>query len=193
MENICGGHISIHITGWLVSTNVLHGDALPIAFDDQRTVVCDGYAKELYMNGDGKVTVMRKYRIEKLAFPVDGYLYNVQMLTCVDGGQNYYYCGIGKYCKTEQEAKEYIMSEQTWHLGDTCFMFTNKAKGYIAEYTVEGFDGQYYGIRRGAYYHRVSPERIFHSREEALASISTPVDGIHLPDGNGEEDSGITM
>ncbi len=64
------------------------------------------------------------------------------------------------------------MKNREWKIGDTCVMFTNKAKGYTAEYTVENFDGIYYGIRRGAYYHRVSPNRIFPSREDALASLA---------------------
>lgn len=63
------------------------------------------------------------------------------------------------------------MGNNGWKIGDTCVMFTNKVKGYTAEFTVENFDGVYYGIRRGNYYHRVSPNRIFHSREEALGSL----------------------
>ncbi len=58
-----------------------------------------------------------------------------------------------------------------WKPGDTCVMVTNKAKGYTTEFTVESFDGKYYGIRHGAYYHRVSPNRIFPNREAALASL----------------------
>lgn len=52
---------------------------------------------------------MRKYVIEKLAFPLDGiYNYNAKVLTSTDGGKTYWYCGIGKFCKTEEEAQEYI-------------------------------------------------------------------------------------
>ncbi len=58
-----------------------------------------------------------------------------------------------------------------WKPGDTCVMVTNKAKRYTSEFTVVGFDGKYYGIRRGSYFHRVSPNRIFPSREAALASL----------------------
>ena len=52
--------------------------------------------------------VKHKYEIEKPAFPVDGYNYNVKVLISIDGGENFYYCGIGKFCKTEEEAAEYI-------------------------------------------------------------------------------------
>ena len=52
--------------------------------------------------------VKRKFRTEKLKFLVDGYKYNVQVLTSIDGGKNYYYCGIGKFCKTREECKQYI-------------------------------------------------------------------------------------
>ncbi len=64
------------------------------------------------------------------------------------------------------------MEKRDWKPGDTCVMFTNKAKGYTAEFTIENFDGMYYGIRRGQYYHRVAPSRIFPTREDALASLA---------------------
>ena len=55
------------------------------------------------------VTVIKKYRVEKLHFPVDGvYNYNVQELTSVDGGQTFWYCGFGKFCRTLEEANEYV-------------------------------------------------------------------------------------
>ena len=54
------------------------------------------------------VSVKHKYNIEKTAFPIDSYNFNVQVLISVDGGKNFYYCGIGKFCKTEEEAAEYI-------------------------------------------------------------------------------------
>ena len=53
-------------------------------------------------------SVKHKYNIEKPAFPIDGYKFNVQVLISVDGGENFYYCGIGKFCKTEQETAEFI-------------------------------------------------------------------------------------
>lgn len=52
--------------------------------------------------------IKRKYNIEKLAFPVDGkYNFNAQVLTSVDG-ENYYYCGIGKFVETVQDAIIYF-------------------------------------------------------------------------------------
>ena len=52
--------------------------------------------------------VKKKVVIHKLAFPIDGvYWFDVKLLTSIDGGLNYYYCGYGRFCKTEQEAEEY--------------------------------------------------------------------------------------
>lgn len=59
--------------------------------------------------------VKRKYNIEKLNFPVDGYEYNAQVYISIDGGKSYYYCGIGKFTKTEQEAKEYCKQYEAEH------------------------------------------------------------------------------
>lgn len=56
------------------------------------------------------IPVMRKFDIKELHFPVDGYLYDVQVLVSVDGGKSYYYCGNGKFCKTLAEAQAYIES-----------------------------------------------------------------------------------
>ena len=53
-------------------------------------------------------SVKHEYNIEKTAFPNDGYNFNVQVLIRVYGGKSFYYCGIGKFCKTEEEAAEYI-------------------------------------------------------------------------------------
>lgn len=47
---------------------------------------------------------MNKIEIRKLDFPVDGYRYNVRVLTSTDGGKNWWYCGNGKYAKTWQDA-----------------------------------------------------------------------------------------
>lgn len=50
---------------------------------------------------------MHKVKIRKLSFPLDGvYNYDVQLLTSIDGGKNFYHCGIGRYCKDEREAEE---------------------------------------------------------------------------------------
>ena len=60
--------------------------------------------------------IKRKYNIEKTVFPIDGiYNYNAQVFISVDGGKNYYYCGIGKFCKTEKEAQEYIEKYEKEH------------------------------------------------------------------------------
>lgn len=45
-------------------------------------------------------------KIEKLAFPVDGYNYNAQIWKSLDG-KNFFYCGFGKYFKTREEAEAY--------------------------------------------------------------------------------------
>ena len=60
-----------------------------------------------------------------------------------------------------------------WTRGDTCVMITNKAKKSTCEYTVENYDGVYFGVRShtGLYY-RVSPWRMFHTREEAIEALS---------------------
>lgn len=53
--------------------------------------------------------MIKKYRVEKLHFPVDGiYNYNVQELSSVDGGETFWYCGFGKFCRTLEEANEYV-------------------------------------------------------------------------------------
>ena len=54
--------------------------------------------------------IMRKTTIEQLAFPVAGYEYDVKVWISVDGGQTYAHCGLGKFCRTEQEAQEYAAS-----------------------------------------------------------------------------------
>jgi len=53
------------------------------------------------------VETVRRYALEKLNFPVDGYTFIVKTLTSVDGGNTFYYCGISKYFKTEAEAIVY--------------------------------------------------------------------------------------
>ena len=56
----------------------------------------------------------RKYNIDRIDNPVDGYGYNVQVFMTVDG-ENFYYCGIGKFCKTEQDAQDYITAYEAAH------------------------------------------------------------------------------
>lgn len=52
--------------------------------------------------------IMRRFVIEELAFPVDGYTHNAQVWTSVDHGKTYAYCGIGKTCRSEEECKRYF-------------------------------------------------------------------------------------
>lgn len=60
--------------------------------------------------------IKRKYRIEKNSFPIDGvYRYNAQVLISVDNGNNYYYSGIGRFCKTLKEAKAYCNQYEVDH------------------------------------------------------------------------------
>lgn len=60
-----------------------------------------------------------------------------------------------------------------WSKGDTCIMITNKAKKRTCEYIVESYDGEYFGVRsHTGLYHRVSPWRMFRTREEAIETLS---------------------
>lgn len=54
-----------------------------------------------------EMKIMRKTTIDELAYPVQCYKYFVKIWISVDGGENYAYCGLGKFFKTEQEAQEY--------------------------------------------------------------------------------------
>lgn len=59
-----------------------------------------------------------------------------------------------------------------WRKGDTCYLITNRAKRTAAPHTVESFDGRYFGVRgNSGLFHRASPSRMFHSKEEAAASL----------------------
>lgn len=61
-----------------------------------------------------------------------------------------------------------------WHKGDTCVMITNKAKKSTSEYIVESYDGVYFGVRsHTGLYHRVSPWRIFRTKEEAIETLQS--------------------
>lgn len=55
---------------------------------------------------------IRQYTLEKLHFPVDGYLFLVKMITSIDGGKTFYYCGNSKYFKTEDEAQHYKAEQE---------------------------------------------------------------------------------
>lgn len=54
--------------------------------------------------------VLVKVYISELRFPVDGYTHNAQIVRSVDGGNKYYYCGCGKFCKSLEEAEDYAHS-----------------------------------------------------------------------------------
>lgn len=59
-----------------------------------------------------------------------------------------------------------------WRRGDTCYLITNKAKRTSLAHTVESFDGRYFGVRgNSGLFHRVSPGRMFRSKEDAAASL----------------------
>ena len=49
---------------------------------------------------DRKVIIIKKH------FPVDCYQYDVQLLTSIDGGKNYYHAGFGKFARTLEEAQQ---------------------------------------------------------------------------------------
>ena len=48
--------------------------------------------------------VKRKVIINKLHLPVDGFMYDVKLLTSIDGGQTYYYPGCGRFARTRNDA-----------------------------------------------------------------------------------------
>lgn len=43
------------------------------------------------------------------------YLYNVQILHSLDG-EDYYYCGHGRFCETLTEAKNYAQAQGAQHI-----------------------------------------------------------------------------
>lgn len=59
-----------------------------------------------------------------------------------------------------------------WKAGDTCFMVTNRRKGYTSAYTVQGYDGKYFRLlNSGGNLYRASAWRMFRSSEEAVSSL----------------------
>ena len=73
----------------------------------------------------------------------------------------------------EKKLKEDLRFHYGWNKGDTCVMITNKTKKSTCEYTVESYDGRYFGVRsHTGLYHRVSPWRMFRTREEAVETLS---------------------
>ena len=47
----------------------------------------------------------------------------------------------------EKKLKEDSGFPYGWNKGDTCVMITNKTKKSTCEYTVESYDGRYFGVR----------------------------------------------
>ena len=58
-------------------------------------------------------------------------------------------------------------------VGDTCVMITNIQKRYTQEFEIKDYDGKYYTVTHGNSLHRVSPERMFQTREKAIEAIDT--------------------
>lgn len=59
-----------------------------------------------------------------------------------------------------------------WEAGDTCYMVTNKRKGYTSAYTVQGYDGKYFSLLNSAgNLYRASAWRMFRSHEAAVFSL----------------------
>ena len=51
---------------------------------------------------------MHKVKIEKLSEPIGvNYSYNARILTSVDNGKTFHYCGNGKYFQTLKQAEEF--------------------------------------------------------------------------------------
>ena len=59
--------------------------------------------------------ISRKYIVEKNSFSIDGYKYNVQVWLSIDGGESYWYAGIGRFVKTKKEARQYIQEYKKSH------------------------------------------------------------------------------
>lgn len=52
---------------------------------------------------------INKIAIKKLSFPLDGrYNFNLLVLTSVDGGEKFYYCGNGKYATDEADIEKKV-------------------------------------------------------------------------------------
>lgn len=70
---------------------------------------------EAYRTPKEKPKVQRRYNVEKLSFPIDGYEYDVQVFLSADGGKTFRHCGIGELCNTEQECQDYIAKYKAEH------------------------------------------------------------------------------
>ncbi len=60
-----------------------------------------------------------------------------------------------------------------WVAGDSCFLIVSTSRRYVQEFEVQGFDGNYYSVKRGKYLHHVDPSRMFRTKDEALISLDT--------------------
>ena len=58
-----------------------------------------------------------------------------------------------------------------WAVGDTCVLIVSVPKRYTQEFKVQGFDGSYYTLKRGNDIHHAAPDRMFRTKEEALAFL----------------------
>lgn len=60
-----------------------------------------------------------------------------------------------------------------WKVGDTCVVITNKAKRSTSEYRVLCPNGPYFLVEsKTGVKHNLSPNRMFRTRDEALATLS---------------------
>lgn len=59
--------------------------------------------------------ISRKYIVEKNSFSIDGFKYNVQVWLSIDGGESYWYTGVGRFVKTKKEARQYIQEYKKNH------------------------------------------------------------------------------
>lgn len=56
-----------------------------------------------------------------------------------------------------------------WKMGDKCWVITNRKKKLTCEYEVMQYDGKYYWLKSSTgTLHRVSPERLFRTHNEAV-------------------------
>ena len=62
------------------------------------------------------MTTLRRYNCTELNFPVDGYRYNLQIETSVDGGETWYYGGSGRYFREATEASKHILENPIYRL-----------------------------------------------------------------------------
>lgn len=60
--------------------------------------------------------IMRHYHIDETSYPIDGvYTHDAKVFLSVDGGENFYYCGIGRFCKSRDEAEAWCAEYERKH------------------------------------------------------------------------------